>query len=700
MQKREVRPMTQPAKNRQARVWSMNTDRRESFLSGLKIEERVQAFWESRAGTSLRQGIPVLALCLFGGQGKLTGGAMPFAPALLAGAMMRGRAVPYAAAGCALGALIAGSPAMLLACALLFALYAALRLTNLKPNDLTCVLAAGLSAYLLPLLFAQNLYDHIMAAAGGLTAMVLSRMYATALRVRLQDRELLSPEEIISLSLLLAGVLTGFRQLAPWGISPVLAVLLFLCIGAGWLCGAGMGAAVGAVTGLMLGVTQPEAPYLLPGMVLSGLLPGLFARLGKWGAAAALPVALVLAGAMDARFLTWQRAVEGALACAGFLCVRESAWERLRAFVSREERVRRFAAMTQGGLRGEMREKIRQYAGLYGRMARSLSASGAGGPYAAVSAALRAMAEDLSTPVQDLPELSREIAQDLDAAHIRVEGVRAQRVGEACRVHLQVHCRQRDGLCDKRLRQVVSAAVGAPMRASRAGFCPKEGPCALTMEEAEAFAVDAGYASLAPDGGQDCGDTLTTVQLPDGQYMAALADGMGHGLRAQAESRAAIDLMEDFLLARFEPEAALSGVNDLLLHRDKEESFSTMDLMLIDLARGTLRAMKIGAVPSYIRRGRRLLSIAGDALPMGIVEKVRPSVTQLKMQDGDALILLSDGVMDAVDGNEKWLTEEILAMDLRDAEGAARRLISHARAVGKHEDDMTVCVLRLVRRHG
>lgn len=25
MQKREVRPMTQPAKNRQARVWSMNT---------------------------------------------------------------------------------------------------------------------------------------------------------------------------------------------------------------------------------------------------------------------------------------------------------------------------------------------------------------------------------------------------------------------------------------------------------------------------------------------------------------------------------------------------------------------------------------------------------------------------------------------------------------------------------------------------
>ena len=47
MQKREVRPMTQPAKNRQARVWSMNTDRREGFLSGLKIEERVCLLYTS-----------------------------------------------------------------------------------------------------------------------------------------------------------------------------------------------------------------------------------------------------------------------------------------------------------------------------------------------------------------------------------------------------------------------------------------------------------------------------------------------------------------------------------------------------------------------------------------------------------------------------------------------------------------------------
>ena len=155
--------------------------------------------------------------------------------------------------------------------------------------------------------------------------------------------------------------------------------------------------------------------------------------------------------------------------------------------------------------------------------------------------------------------------------------------------------------------------------------------------------------------------------------------------------------MEDFLLARFEPEAALNGVNDLLLSRGGE-CFSTMDLMLIDLAHGTLKAMKIGAVSSFVRRGRRVIEVGGDALPMGIVEKVKPSVTQMQLQDGDVLVLLSDGVLDAVDGDAAWLQNEIQAIDARAPAQSARRLIERAAQAGHHPDDMTVCILRLVRR--
>ncbi len=617
--------MAEVAKKRAMRVWSMNTGKREPLFDGVKIEEKWHSALESPTGISLRRGIPVLAVCLFAGQGKLSGGAMPFAPALLAGAMMCGRSVGYAAAGCAVGALLAGSPGTALACALLLLLWVILRCLNLTPNDLTCVAAAGIASYALPALYAVTMQDQLTAAVGAVTAAVLARLYAAALRVKLNGRELLSPEEIISLSLLAAGVLTGFRSMEICGVSPVIAALLLLNLGAGYLGGVGIGAAAGLA----------------------------------------------------------------------FLLIRPRVWERMRRFVRREEQVRAGAVLSREDLRVEVRGKVQEYAALYGRMARTLA--GAGGQYAAVSSALHAVANDLSVTVSEQEQKTREIAQALDLAHIRVESVQAQRVGEKQRVQVCWQCRRRDGLCDKRLVRVVSCAAGVPLRIRPTGVCPREGSCRLTLEEACNFEVSAGFASRTPDG-QPCGDTLTTVQLPEGQYMMALADGMGHGERAQAESRAAVDLMEDFLLARFEPEAALTGVNDLLLHKNPEESFTTMDLSLIDLTHGTLRAMKIGAADSYIRRGRRVLSVTGDALPMGILEKVRPSVTQMQLQDGDVLVMLSDGVADAMGGDEMWLTREILMMDVRSPESAARRLLADAAAAGHPQDDMTVGVLRIVQR--
>ena len=137
--------MAQTVKRRAGQVWSLKKENRPTLWESVKIEEKFQAAVDSPAGVSLRQGLPVLVLCAFAAQGELLGGATPFAPALLAAAMMRGRSVDYAAAGCLLGAIVARSPAMLLACALLYVLFVCLRAAKLRPNDLTCVVAAGIS---------------------------------------------------------------------------------------------------------------------------------------------------------------------------------------------------------------------------------------------------------------------------------------------------------------------------------------------------------------------------------------------------------------------------------------------------------------------------------------------------------------------------------------------------------------------------
>ena len=82
-------------------------------------------------------------------------------------------------------------------------------------------------------------------------------------------------------AVLLAGVTAGFRGVSLWGVSPVRTAMLLMCMAAGFLGGAGLGAAVGALTGLMLGVTSPAEPYFLCGLTLLGVLSGVFSRLGR-----------------------------------------------------------------------------------------------------------------------------------------------------------------------------------------------------------------------------------------------------------------------------------------------------------------------------------------------------------------------------------------------------------------------------------
>ena len=669
--------MAQTGNRRVRQVYALHSLVQAGLWEQWRVEERFEALCASQWMGKIRRGLPVFALCALSAQGKLVGGASPFAPALLAAVMMCDCQAGWAAAGCALGALIAWEPAVLMVCIVLYVLNVCLRAAELRPNDLTCIAAVGLAQGLLPLIFAQTAYDQLMTLAGAAASMVLAGLLTPALRLRTEGRELFSTEERIGVAVLIASVLSGLRGVQLWGASPAVAALMLLCLAAGYLGGMGAGAAMGALTGLLVCVTQPAAQELLCGFVWMGLMCGLFSRMGRWWTAAAAPLACVLAAAMDPQFLSLERAAELAAAMLVFLCIRERTWQRLRVYIKKDAQVRAAAELSQAELRGALRDKLCEYAGLYHRMERYPG----GGQFAAVGTALERMAEELSQPVAMLPELSATLAQALDAAGIAAQNVCASTQGEKLCIRLQIACKRRDGLCDGRVMQIASRTAGMPMRVRPTGLCPKEGMCMLELEAANRYEVAMGCASNAQEDGQPCGDTLTTVQLPEGRYLLALADGMGHGSAA-----------------RFEPEDALHGVNEMLLRSGMGERFSTMDLALLDLGSGNLRAMKIGAVPSFIRRGKHVIRIGGDALPMGIMERIKPSVTQMQLQDGDVLLMLSDGILDAVGGEEGWLQTQLLSVDIRAPETAARKILQSAQKVGRHRDDMTVCLVRVIAR--
>ena len=133
----------------------------------------------------------------------------------------------------------------------------------------------------------------------------------------------------------------------------------------------------------------------------------------------------------------------------------------------------------------------------------------------------------------------------------------------------------------------------------------------------------------------------------------AVSDGMGTGEKAAAESKAAIELLEQFAAAGFSRELAVQLINSALLLRRAEENYATLDICSIDLYDGQAEFIKLGAVASFICRGNRAISVYAHTLPAGILEQVRVEKNDMRLKDGDLILLLTDGIADALEESRR-----------------------------------------------
>jgi len=210
-------------------------------------------------------------------------------------------------------------------------------------------------------------------------------------------------------------------------------------------------------------------------------------------------------------------------------------------------------------------------------------------------------------------------------------------------------------------------------------------------EQRESYSIGIGTAERAGRDGSQTGDAACIREL-DGLCLAAISDGMGMGAAARRESEQTVNMVADLVCCGFDIDSAAELVNRLLLLREGGESYATLDALVFDRRKGSAIAAKHGAPASYIVRHGRPNALCAEALPVGIVEEARTAVFSLKLKRGDVIIMMSDGVSDAL-GNE--LDSAIVKTARKsDPKAAASELVECARSMGG-EDDMTAIVARV-----
>lgn len=208
-------------------------------------------------------------------------------------------------------------------------------------------------------------------------------------------------------------------------------------------------------------------------------------------------------------------------------------------------------------------------------------------------------------------------------------------------------------------------------------------------------------AALRPKKGENvCGDSVSSFETETGKLCLLLSDGCGSGEAARKESALTNRLLRQFLEAGIAAEAALKTLNAALALRSEETgSFSTIDLMTLDLHTSGAELYKYGAAPTYLKKGGNVRRITGETLPAGLRESPSsPDVTRFPMEEGSFALMVSDGVSDA--DHDDWLQNLLAGWEGDDPQILASLVLQEAKNHGGTSDDCASQVLYIPKNPG
>ena len=237
----------------------------------------------------------------------------------------------------------------------------------------------------------------------------------------------------------------------------------------------------------------------------------------------------------------------------------------------------------------------------------------------------------------------------------------------------------------------LSALLGAPLRVDREeeGF--------LSLIQQEPLMALAGVAAQKKTGETVSGDAGTYFKRSDGQLYVLLCDGMGSGPEANRESSLAVRLLEQFLQAGMDTRHALTTLSSALALRGEETGgFTTVDLLQVDLFTGDGQLFKLGAAPTYVKKGASVQRLTAASLPAGLAGGESGALDQfsLRLAPGHCVLMVSDGVCGT--GDDSWLRDKLAAFDGESPKDLARELI--LQSPREVTDDRTALVIRLEKR--
>lgn len=328
-----------------------------------------------------------------------------------------------------------------------------------------------------------------------------------------------------------------------------------------------------------------------------------------------------------------------------------------------------------------------------------------------ISKAISSIVDNLSQDIKDEEHKNQEekIAELLNKKDIDVNNVKINKrkdgkteidlYTEVCGSNKieECKCERIEKILNKQLDEKISLCNEA---------CNKingEKICKLKYVSADKYSIQIGIAKTTKHDSIISGDSNLNVKLEDGKRLIAISDGMGSGPKARQSSNIAIRLLKRLLLSGFDKETSVDLINSSICLNSKDETYATLDIAIVDLFKGNIEFIKNGACPTYVKNKKNVDIVKTISLPTGILENIELDVFDRDIEDGDILVMCSDGIIESnteYENKELWLKYLLENIETENAQKIADLVLQEAidNCVGQAKDDMTVMVMKINKK--
>ena len=200
------------------------------------------------------------------------------------------------------------------------------------------------------------------------------------------------------------------------------------------------------------------------------------------------------------------------------------------------------------------------------------------------------------------------------------------------------------------------------------------------------------------------GDFYDFIPFPDRRLGIVVGDVAGKGVPAALIMATTHSMLRTAAEIVATPSAILQRVNDLLVEQIEPLMFVTCCFCVLDPDNGSLIYANAGHVPPYQQTAQGAVELRATGLPLGLMPGISYEEKEAQLQQGDNLILYSDGLVEAHSPQGEMfgfprlrqaLTRHVNCHEL--IADLTALLNTFTESSGNQEDDVTLIALQQIR---